>query len=72
MPRLYVVVDPRQVRGLGGEGFAGDAGTLAQAGEIEQRHRGHQSCPTSRLPPRLPTSFAGPSTIACDSALHMS
>src|SRR5690606_30884167 len=37
------------------------------------RHPCHlPPAPKSCRPPRLPCSFAGPSTIACDSALHMS
>ena len=42
------------------------------AARCDQYSCDQYSWPTSRLPPRLPTSLAGPITMACESALHMS
>src|SRR5690606_2161659 len=79
VPFAEFAVQPAQVRGAGGEGLSVAARGVAQAGEIEHGHAGHlfppaslPALPKSRLPPRLPASFAGPITIACESALHMS
>src|SRR5690554_4908650 len=79
MPLAQLAVQSAEVRRTRGKGFAVAAGRVAQAGEIKHGHAGHfftpepfPALPKSRLPPRLPASFAGPITIACESALHMS
>src|SRR5690606_14336824 len=62
-----------QVGGGGVDLLALTAGGLAQRCEVQQHHPGHQpTFPKSRLPPCLPSSLAGPRTMACDSALVMS
>src|SRR5687767_9460639 len=71
-------VQHAQVRRGGLERLRSDFGGIAQAGEIQHGDvGGHPAAPRSWapkscFPPRLPSSFAGPITILCDRALHMS
>src|SRR5690606_18924839 len=72
MACLRLDIQPLQVRRMGFDGLAFDLGYLAQACEIQQGDFRHHDSPKSRLPPRLPTNLAGPMTIRCESAVHMS
>lgn len=73
MPCIEFCIQAAQILRAGLHTLVGNACGLAQAGEIQHRHRGgHCAAPMSRLPPRLDTNLVGPMLMLCDNALHMS
>src|SRR4249919_2820594 len=72
MPRLQLVLERTQVGRCTIHDLACDTRRVAQCREVQDRHPGHHAFPKSWRPPLLRSSFAGPTTMRCDSALHMS